>query len=403
MKEYPVKLILILLIIIPASMAAQLQKVSGITSMIEAVDKEIAANEPIKIKFILKNTSDQKLNVLKWFTPFEGFNGSIFSITKDGEPVKYLGRVVKRGAPGPDEYIGIDAGAELSVEVDLTAAYNIYAIGDYTVEFNSRLLDFGADTPEVRAEQALFKPKLLQSNAVIFKLTEERPRPLKKAATVRTETADKTPVFNNCTQSQITILNQALKDAREYAVGTQLGLVALEVDQRPDSPRYTKWFGTYTASRYDLVTNHFDKIYKALANETISFHCDCNENYYAYVYPDEPYHIYLCNAFWNAPATGTDSRMGTIIHETSHFYVVTGTDDHAYGQSSCEALADSDPDKAVDNADSHEYIAENTPEEPFCASGMEHIITALTLIVVLFSVLWYISIRRGKLYSDIGN
>ncbi len=322
----------------PVTLAAQLQKAADIISTIALVDKEIAADEPMKIKFVLKNTSGQKLNVLKWFTPFEGFNGSIFSITKDGEPVKYLGRVVKRGAPGPDDYMGIDAGAEVSVDVDLAEAYNIYEIGDYAVEFNSRLLDFGSDTPEIRVKQTTFNPKLIQSNTIVFKLTEARPRPMKKAGDTVTESAQKIPVFRNCSQSQIDILNQALIDAREYAVGTQLGLVALELDQRPDSPRYTKWFGVYSASRYDLVTNHFDKIYKALANETITFHCDCDENYYAYVYPDEPYHIYLCNAFWNAPATGTDSRMGTIIHETSHFYVVTGTDDHAYGHTSAKLL-----------------------------------------------------------------
>ena len=29
--------------------------------------------------------------------------------------------------------------------------------------------------------------------------------------------------------------------------------------------------------------------------------------------------IYLCPAFWEAETTGTDSRGGTLIHETSHF------------------------------------------------------------------------------------
>ncbi|HEV8631557.1 MAG TPA: M35 family metallo-endopeptidase, partial [Thermoanaerobaculia bacterium] len=48
-------------------------------------------------------------------------------------------------------------------------------------------------------------------------------------------------------------------------------------------------------------------------------------------------------------------------HETSHFTVVAGTDDWAYGQSACKSLALSNPTNAVDNADSHEYFAENTP------------------------------------------
>jgi peptidyl-Lys metalloendopeptidase len=48
----------------------------------------------------------------------------------------------------------------------------------------------------------------------------------------------------------------------------------------------------------------------------------------------------------------------------SHFTVVAGTDDWAYGQTAAKALAISDPAKALDNADSHEYFAENNPQQP---------------------------------------
>jgi peptidyl-Lys metalloendopeptidase len=48
----------------------------------------------------------------------------------------------------------------------------------------------------------------------------------------------------------------------------------------------------------------------------------------------------------------------------SHFNVVAGTDDVVYGQSAARNLADTDPDAAITNADSHEYFAENTPALP---------------------------------------
>jgi hypothetical protein len=54
----------------------------------------------------------------------------------------------------------------------------------------------------------------------------------------------------------------------------------------------------------------------------------CDSSYYAYVYPNRPYEIFLCNAFWSAPATGTDSKMGTIVHEMSHFIATADTDDN---------------------------------------------------------------------------
>lgn len=43
--------------------------------------------------------------------------------------------------------------------------------------------------------------------------------------------------------------------------------------------------------------------------------------------------------------------------------VVAGTDDHVYGQSGAKNLAISDPTKALNNADNHEYFAENTPSQ----------------------------------------
>ena len=40
------------------------------------------------------------------------------------------------------------------------------------------------------------------------------------------------------------------------------------------------------------------------------------------------------------------------------------TDDWAYGQSAAASLVTSNPRKAIDNADSHEYFGENTPSSP---------------------------------------
>ena len=63
------------------------------------------------------------------------------------------------------------------------------------------------------------------------------------------------------------------------------------------------------------------------------------------------------------PEHGTDSKAGTLVHEMSHFDIVAGTEDHVYGQAGAKSLAISDPARAVDNADSHEYFAENTPNQ----------------------------------------
>jgi peptidyl-Lys metalloendopeptidase len=98
-----------------------------------------------------------------------------------------------------------------------------------------------------------------------------------------------------------------------------------------------------------------------LNNQNITVNCRCNQSAYAYVYPTQPYTIYVCKAFWTAPATGTDSKAGTMVHEMSHFDIVANTDDVVYGQAGAKNLANTNPNDAVRNADSHEYFAENTP------------------------------------------
>jgi len=93
----------------------------------------------------------------------------------------------------------------------------------------------------------------------------------------------------------------------------------------------------------------------------VEFVCDCNDPFYAFIRRTEPFRVNLCTFYWSAPQNGTDSRAGTILHEVSHFNEIGGTEDHAYGATLVSALARSDPSRAVNNADSIEYFAENTP------------------------------------------
>jgi peptidyl-Lys metalloendopeptidase len=124
-----------------------------------------------------------------------------------------------------------------------------------------------------------------------------------------------------------------------------------------------QWFGTYTAARHTTVTSHYQKISSHDFN-SYKFDCTCTESgTYAYVYPDTFGTVYLCGVFWQVGTTGTDSQGGTLVHESSHFTINGGTDDHVYGQSGAKSLAKSDPASAVDNADNHEYFAENNPSQ----------------------------------------
>jgi len=164
-----------------------------------------------------------------------------------------------------------------------------------------------------------------------------------------------TLTYRGCTTSEKTTLKTAISNATTLSQKSQTWLAA----NPSGGGAYTTWFGTYSSSRFSRVTSAYSSITSELTSKTVTLDCTSDEDYYAYVYPDEPYIIYLCNAFWSAPATGTDSKAGTLIHESSHFTVNGGTDDHAYGQTAAKQLAVSSPANAVDNADNYEYFAES--------------------------------------------
>ncbi|CAE6460992.1 unnamed protein product [Rhizoctonia solani] len=163
--------------------------------------------------------------------------------------------------------------------------------------------------------------------------------------------------FNKCSQSQQNDIAQAITDAEAYITEVQLYFGT----HNAETERYSTWFGQFDTAHFGKVKDHFGKI-QGKSWDTL-YDCDCHmANVYAYVYPDRAGVVHLCPAFWSAPAMGTDSKAGTLIHEQTHFTINGGTRDYTYGQRSCRMLAKSQPDKAVRNADSHEFFAENPPQ-----------------------------------------
>ena len=342
-----------------------------ISIKIEFDQTQYKANERQNLCFTMTNDSDKTVHVLKWHTPLEGFKSDMFRVEKDGEHAVYLGREMKRGMPKPEDYVIIEPKGSISANLNITEAYDIFEVGDYNVEFVSKLLDIGWEEPKALVSKLSAKrefiPKSVRSNVTSFKLLENRePRQFKgvvkeKIAELKTISEKVTPTFKNCSQTQQNELNNALDEAVKIAREAKLVLSSTGEIKRPRSVHHKTWFGNYDNTRYNKAINDYDKIFDALDNKSITFICDCNENAYAYVYPTKPYEIYLCKQFWPAPLTGTDSKAGTIVHETSHFYVVAKTSDHVYGQEGCKTLAINNPSEAIDNADSHEYFAENNP------------------------------------------
>jgi peptidyl-Lys metalloendopeptidase len=297
----------------------------------------------VSVEVSVTNVSRGPVTLLRWQLPGDDLEGALFRITdENGRPVRYVGPLIKRGAPEAADHVRLQPGETLNFPVELTATYDLSRNGRYAIEYLGRAGRAGVPT--------------LQSDPAYVWL-EGRSA---KTASVAPLPAAKSLSTLKCSATQQGQIATAVTDATTYAAGAQSYL-----GSKAQGARYTTWFGTYDATRYATVTAHFDAIKAAFDTAAITVDCSCKKpNVYAFVYPDKPYVITVCGAFWKATATGTDSKAGTLIHEMSHFNAVASTDDWAYGQTNAKALAISDPTKAIDNADSHEYFAENTPALP---------------------------------------
>jgi len=305
---------------------------------ISADKTSFTASDSVMLSVTISNNGKNSAKVLKWYTPAEEVEEPLFTITRDGAPVDYVGAHYKRTTPNGNDYISLKSGESFTSTVDLGLYYDLSASGVYEIEYNSEVTS-------------------LSSNKVITAIEGRAGQPLADLVSPLAVTGSTS--FNKCSASQQSSLVTARTDASNYAANALSYLTA-----GTQGPRFTTWFGVYNSSRYNTVKSHFTTIKSAMDTASVTFDCGCKKkNVYAYVYANQPYKIYLCGVFWTAPATGTDSKAGTLIHEMSHFTVVAGTDDWAYGQTAAKNLAISNPSQAVDNADSHEYFAENTPAQ----------------------------------------
>jgi len=335
-----------LLLACAAATAGPLDKLAVQLSLANPV---VQGDAGVSVDVAITNTTRHAVKVLKWQLPSDELHGSLFRLTReDGSTARYVGPVVKRAAPSPADYAWIEAGATLKYSVELSRDYEL-GNGRYAVEFAGR-------------EGRGFREATYAASAPLTLWLSGRSTQVDTAGIdAAGQGTEASITFTGaCTASEQTALTTAVGAATTYSTESKAYLDGTASGTR----RYVEWFGKFKQTRWNKVQDHFNKIDDAFKTKPLTLDCSCTSSAYAYVFPGQPYKIYLCNAFWSAPMTGTDSKAGTLIHEMSHFTVVAGTDDHAYGQTAARNLAKSNPKLAVDNADSHEYFAENTPNLP---------------------------------------
>ncbi len=353
-------------LIVVAGAPASAAPTGSLVPQLSMEQRSFTTADGVNVRFSLTNQGADELLVLRWKTPLAGFEGDLFVVERDGQPVPYTGRLVKRAAPRAADYVRIPAGESVSATFDLSSVYDMRKPGNYTVRYEAAGIDFVHEDYK-KGLTAVGTFDVLESQTLDLTLSgkdlsgDEREADLPTARPIGGKAL--TPTYLNCSNSNISSIGNTLTNAQNYATESYNFLVNLPSGSRSTDVRFKTWFGAYNSSRYATVQAHYNSIKNAFSGQTFQLDCDCasDNSLYAFVYTNQPYHVHLCGAFFAAPATGTDSKAGTLVHETSHFTVVAGTNDYAYGQTACKKLATKTPKKAIANADSHEYFAENTP------------------------------------------
>ena len=207
-----------------------------------AVDQEaFAADQNVVVHVTMTNASNHPAKVLKWYTPIDGVEESLFAVSTGGAPVAYLGPVYKRPEPKFNDYIHLKAGESITSDVDLGAYYDLSATGGYAVRYEVIHADLYSEK-NIGPAKAVDS---LTSNELSL-LIEGRQAAAPEAITPTAVTGSTS--FSKCTTSQQSTLVSARSQASTYSADALSYLNANKTGSR-----YTTWFGVYDPTRYSTA------------------------------------------------------------------------------------------------------------------------------------------------------
>jgi peptidyl-Lys metalloendopeptidase len=347
-----------------------------------APDKSFKSQHSVPLKLVLTNTGDTDLSVLTRNTPFDDVITDCLDVTVNGKKVEYDGPMVKRAPPTAREYVTIKAGESVETKFPVSDAYDTSKPGTYEVKLKTPIPDVRPKEAKLAAMMSAksFAPKARSIKAkTSFKVAKGDGPRLTLGAAARIEEAAKkakkktvkataanskmavkkklaaaanaplAPVISGGTAPKKAAARKAHKDG--------YGLCVKALTILKNDAHYAEWFGAYTAARLKKVKRDYAAVKGRMETDQFTYDLSgarCGTGLYAYTYQGTS-KIWFCSEFWAAPATGADSKAGTVVHE--HTHSDAATDDIEYGEDACRSLASSHPSQAINNADSYEFFA----------------------------------------------
>lgn len=288
------------------------------------------------VEFVVSNAGSEPFIFPTWFTPFDETMPLANLQFEPNEAAEYMGLLAKRD-PTSERVLVIESGSSIKKTFRPQSQWKLLSDVPYTLSWPGR------DGLELEPTRVLFQVSS-ESN------TQWVPQ---------NETVEDNQLgysFTNCGasgSSKQTSVQNAVK------LATTANTKAYNcLNGNSCGSAYTTWYGAQSASRLSAITAKHSKIQSAFSGSWIAY-CDgpeCASNIYAYVYPsDAKRNIYMCSLFYNNK--DVKELVNTPVHEMSHFTAVAATKDLKYGEANCKALAKSNPDQAITNADNLGYFS----------------------------------------------
>ena len=126
----------------------------------------LGRKEPAVPVLALRNGGKEPVAILKRNTPLEGWLADSLIVTRDDQPVAYIGAMAKRVPPTAEEYLRLKPGARRRFRVMLQRGYDVSLPGKYEVRWKGELMD--AQMGNNPVSLALAQPQTVACTVLTF-------------------------------------------------------------------------------------------------------------------------------------------------------------------------------------------------------------------------------------------
>jgi peptidyl-Lys metalloendopeptidase len=341
---------------------------------------DVSSNKGLELLFTVCNIGSTVAKIPKADSPFNGMIADMFVVRDEwGTKLDYMGA---ESAVLKKDYITLEAKGCKSVTVDIGGQYAFKK--DCTHYIRPKAPPTGAHYSNVMSATVTVQIKgAKKQGEVISKLIEERRNEKQKRRQLQllqgTLKAGEFSYKANCNAEHKQKLQKWTAEAKQWLDKAAKCTVSGGGGQCPANVKV--WFGTSSSKAYEYsVTKGLENMIKKWS-ET-DWDCNperCRPNVFGYVYPsDTTQTVHMCPFTFSYNVY--NEKLQTIIHELTHFDHIginddggrtIGDRDFGYGEGLCQSFAESDPTKAMDNADNIGYFVRDVglDVDPKCKDG----------------------------------